>query len=179
MHKEYEKELYKACLIDTWVKYEKIYLMIRKVCSTKVRKVLILSHQFFYVYGKLVVWRHVYFKSYIISDLPWCYRASIRRYWWYLDTICILSCWKTPRWDDRNPGKSSNVHRQKCDHVSKLISFDAFGVSSVDGIVRNFNSQKVAVIQACCQRVVLLAVKIDCAEKYQMHNWVNNVLKDI
>ena len=54
--------------------------------------------------------------------------------------------------------------------MSKVISFDAFGVSPVDGIAGNFNSQKVAVIQACCQRVVLLAVKIDCAEKYQMHN---------
>ena len=54
--------------------------------------------------------------------------------------------------------------------MSKVISFGEFGASSVAGIVRNFNSQKVAVIQACCQRVVLLAVKIDCAEKYQMHN---------
>lgn len=36
MHKECERELYKACLIDTWVKYKKIYLMIRKVCSTKI-----------------------------------------------------------------------------------------------------------------------------------------------
>ena len=37
--------------------------------------------------------------------------------------------------------------------VSKMISFNAFGVSSVEGIVRNFNSQKFAVDQACCQRV--------------------------
>ena len=63
----------------------------------------------------------------------------------------------------------SNVHRQKCDHVSKVISFDAFGVSPVDGIAGNFNSQKVAVIQACCQRVVLLVVEIECTDKYQMH----------
>ena len=54
--------------------------------------------------------------------------------------------------------------------MSKVISFDAFGVSSVDGIVRNFNSQKLAVIQACCQRVVLLVVEIECVDKYQMHN---------
>ena len=54
--------------------------------------------------------------------------------------------------------------------MSEMISFNAFGVSPVDGNVRNFNAQKVAVDPACCQRVVLLVVKINCAEKYQMHN---------
>ena len=51
-----------------------------------------------------------------------------------------------------------------------MISFNAFAVSSVDGIVSNLNDQGVAVDQACCQRVVLLVVKIGCADNYQMHN---------
>ena len=47
-----------------------------------------------------------------------------------------------------------------------MISFNAFAVSSVDGIVSNLNDQEVAVDQACCQRVFLLVVEIKCADKY-------------
>ena len=86
-----------------------------------------------------------------------------------MDTICASSCWRTPRWDDRNLWQGSNVHRQ-CGQLSKMISFNAFAVSSVDGIVSNLNDQEVAVDQACCERVVLLVVDIECADKYQMHN---------
>ena len=80
-----------------------------------------------------------------------------------------LSCRRTPRWDDRNLWQGINLHRQY-GQVSKMNSFNAFEVSSVDGIVSNLNDQEVAVDQACCQRVVLLVVEIECVDKYQMHN---------
>ena len=80
-----------------------------------------------------------------------------------------LSCRRTPRWDDRNLWQGINLHRQY-GQVSKMNSFDAFEVSSVDGIVSNLNDQEVAVDQACYQRVVLLVVEIECADKYQIHN---------
>ena len=79
-----------------------------------------------------------------------------------------LSCRRTPRWDDRNLWQGINLHRQY-GQVSKMNSFNAFEVSSVDGIVSNLNDQEVAVDQACCQRVVLLVVEIECTDKYQMH----------
>ena len=85
-----------------------------------------------------------------------------------MDTICASSCWRAPRWDDRNLWQGSNVHRQ-CGQVSKMIRFNAFTVSSVEGIVFNLNNQEVAVDQACCQRVVLFVVEIESTDKYQMH----------
>lgn len=51
-----------------------------------------------------------------------------------------------------------------------MISFNAFAVSSIDGIVSNLNDRETAIGQACCERVVLLVVDIECADKYQMHN---------
>ena len=80
-----------------------------------------------------------------------------------------LSCRRTPRWDDRNLWQGSNLHLQY-GKVSKMNSFNAIAVSSVDGIVSNLNDQEVSVDQACCERVVLLVVDIECADKYQMHN---------
>ena len=80
-----------------------------------------------------------------------------------------LSCRRTPRWDDRNLWQGINLHRQY-GQVSKMNSFDAFAASSVDSIVSNLNDQEVSVDQACCERVFLLVVDIECADKYQMHN---------